>query len=395
METNGRILIIDDNPKNIQVLASILNQNGYDSEFALNGASGLNWLESEPFDLLLLDVMMPDEDGFEVCKTIRSNNRFKELPIIFVTAKADRESLVMGFEVGGDDYLIKPFDSKELLARLKNQIELRQNRRLLLELNDKLSTLVNEKTKKLFETNKELEQTNINLVQVNTELRKIEQSKQQFLDLIGHEVVGALNEVTGIFQVIKYKVDSKKVGQLIDRIDNSLVKVETFVNTALRISQLQTKGALLKIERLDVQKLIGFSLLKLDDQIRRKQIRFEMINEQDAVYIYGENSLLMTCLLVSIDFFLERNTFNSTIQIDVNSQPTGIQIFISDKGNGIDESQIDALFDLFSTNKQSLKFAKIIAEAHFGGIKIRNLNPLGVELCIELNMNENNEINNV
>ena len=78
MESKGKVLIIDDNPKNVQVVASILNQNSYDSEFALNGASGLSWLETESFDMVLLDVMMPDEDGFEVCRLIRSNKQLAE-----------------------------------------------------------------------------------------------------------------------------------------------------------------------------------------------------------------------------------------------------------------------------------------------------------------------------
>lgn len=394
METKGHVLIIDDNPKNIQVVASILNQNGYESEFALNGASGLTWLESEYFDLILLDVMMPDEDGFEVCRIIRSNIQFKDIPIIFVTAKADRENMVMGFEVGGDDYIIKPFDSRELLARIRNQIELRRNRLLLIEMNNNLSTLVEEKTGKLIEAYKDLEQTNANLIQLNTELKKVEESKQHFLDLIGKEVVGALNDVTGIFQVIKYKVDSKKVGQLIDRIDNSLSKVEAFVSTALRMTQLQTKGSMLKMERLNLYKLIGFSLLKLDDQIRRKQIRFEIENASEPVFILGESQLLMTCFMVALDFLLERNAINSTIHIDIISKQPGVQVRISDNGPKIDNKQIESLFGIFSPDKQSLRFARIIAESHFGAVRISNRNNGGIELFIEFYSNDHNETNN-
>jgi K+-sensing histidine kinase KdpD len=335
---------------------------------------------------------MPDEDGFEVCKLIRSNSLFKEIPIIFVTAKADRESLVMGFEVGGDDYVVKPFDTRELLARVRNQIELRRNRHLLVEMNNNLSTLVEEKTGKLIEAYNDLEKTNSNLVNLNTDLKKLEESKQQFLDLIGHEVVGALNDVTGIFQVIKYKVDSKKVGQLIDRIDSSLSKVESFVTTSLRITQLQTKGAMLKMERLDVYKLIGFSLLKLDDKIRRKQIRFEIENPTEPILILGESQLLMTCFIVVLDFFIERNSINSAIKIELISQLTGLQMKISDNGPKIDDTQFESLFDLFSINRQSLRFARIIAEAHFGVVRVNNLNNSGIELSLELYSNESIEI---
>ena len=110
--SKGQILIIDDNPKNIQVAASILKQAGYDVEFALDGLSGMAWLESSPFDVILLDVMMPGEDGFEICRKIKANPRFELIPVIFVTAKTDRASVVQGFESGGEDYITKPYDSK-------------------------------------------------------------------------------------------------------------------------------------------------------------------------------------------------------------------------------------------------------------------------------------------
>lgn len=392
MENKGKILIIDDNPKNIQVVASILNQNGYDSEFALNGTSGLSWLETESFDLVLLDVMMPEEDGFEVCRLIRSNNLLSEIPIIFITAKADRESLVNGFDVGGDDYIIKPFDSRELIARVKNQIELTRNRKLLVKLNKNLTGLVEEKTQKLQDAYREMEQANNNLEQLNKELKKQEESKQQYLDFIGKEITGALTEVTSVFQVIKYKVDSKKVGQLIDRIDNSLEKVNSFITTALRITQLQSKGSTLNVERIDLHKLIGFSLLKLEDQIRRKQLKFDLKAPDYSVYVLGENKLLATCLLVIFEFFIERNTINGRIQIDIKDNKPGVKIIIKDEGPIIDEKEMQSLFDVFSLQRQSLRFAKIITEAHYGKIKIENQALQGLELSIELFSNENEDL---
>lgn len=384
MESKGKVLIIDDNPKNIQVLTAILNQNGYESEFALNGALGLNWIETEPFDLVLLDVMMPEEDGFEVCRLIRSNKQISEIPVIFVTAKIDRESLVTGFEVGGDDYIVKPFDSRELIARVKNQIELKRYRKLLVEMNENLAKLVEEKTGKLQEAYRDLEMTNTNLEKLNKELMLLEGSKQQYLDFIGKEITEALSEVTSIFQVIKYKVDSKKVGQLIDRIDNSLEKVDSFITTALRITQLQTKSRTLYLERIELHKLIGFSLLKLEDRIRRKQIKFELKNTDNSVYLMGESKLLTTCLMVVFEFFIERNPINALIQVDILGKSPAVVLIVSDNGPVIDETEIKSLFDIFSINQRSLRFAKIITEAHLGKINISKQIPQGIELSIEL-----------
>ena len=122
-ETNT-LLIVDDNMNNIQVLASMLTNNGYNVEFATNGKSALQWMEEETFDLILLDIMMPEMNGFEVCEKIRRIKKFKDLPVIFLTAKTDKESIVKGFNMGGNDYLTKPFDQRELLARVNTHLEL-------------------------------------------------------------------------------------------------------------------------------------------------------------------------------------------------------------------------------------------------------------------------------
>ncbi|GAO28895.1 hybrid sensor histidine kinase/response regulator [Geofilum rubicundum] len=371
--SQGRLLIIDDNPKNIQVAASILKQSDYEVEFSLDGASGLSWLESSSFDLVLMDVMMPDEDGFAICRLIKSNPLLKSIPVIFVTAKADRESVVQGFEAGGEDYITKPYDSRELLVRVKNQIELKTNRELLEEMNKNLENLVEEKTVKLSKANENLEKTNQELMARNEELKRIEASKQHFLNILGNEVSGSLNEVTAMLQVIKYKVDSKKVAQLVDRIDHSLSKIETFVNAALRITELQSHGSLLKPERIDIGKLIGFAMFQLDEKIRRKQIVLNNLSSGQTQFITGESQLLMAALIIILDFFLERNLPEALLSIEIENKANGISILFKDDGPQVSEQEINAYFDTFFTGSQSLNFARMIAEAHLGKLTLSNL----------------------
>lgn len=122
------ILIIDDNPKNLQVLGNYLQLEGYLVEFAMNGESALDWTRRAEFDLILLDIMMPGMDGFEVCKVIKNEPMNQNTPVIFLTAKVDTESIVNGFDLGAVDYVIKPFNQKELIARVKTQIEIKRSR---------------------------------------------------------------------------------------------------------------------------------------------------------------------------------------------------------------------------------------------------------------------------
>jgi two-component system, sensor histidine kinase and response regulator len=129
------ILIVDDNPQNLQVLGNLLQKEKYRIEFALNGEATLEWLRNKKFDLILLDINMPGMNGFEVCKRIRSDRKLNDVPIIFLSAESERESILKGFEVGAQDFVIKPFDSRELLARVKTQLDLKSKTEKLEKVN--------------------------------------------------------------------------------------------------------------------------------------------------------------------------------------------------------------------------------------------------------------------
>jgi CheY-like chemotaxis protein len=122
------VLVVDDNVKNLQILCGFLQNEGMMVEFALDGISALSWLDKKKFDLILLDIMMPGMDGFEVCSLIKKNPVISEIPIILITAITDSESIIKGFETGAVDYITKPFIKSELLIRVKTQIEIKRSR---------------------------------------------------------------------------------------------------------------------------------------------------------------------------------------------------------------------------------------------------------------------------
>jgi phosphoserine phosphatase RsbU/P len=131
---SSSVLIVDDNPRNLQVLGGMLQkEGGMGIEFALNGESALDWLNRKQFDLVLLDIMMPGMDGFEVCSHMKNNPSTKGIPVIFITAKTDSESIVKGFQTGGVDYITKPFVPSELLARVQSQIQIRKAKEKILQ----------------------------------------------------------------------------------------------------------------------------------------------------------------------------------------------------------------------------------------------------------------------
>jgi diguanylate cyclase (GGDEF)-like protein len=146
-ETRYRVLIVDDVPKNIQVAANILQKSGYRMAFAQDGPTAIEQTRNHRFDLILLDIMMPDMDGFEVCRRIKENPDSREIPIIFLTAKNDPDSIVEGFELGAMDYLTKPFNGAELEARVRTHLALYRSKEELKAANARLSIEIGERLK--------------------------------------------------------------------------------------------------------------------------------------------------------------------------------------------------------------------------------------------------------
>lgn len=157
MNTQAHILIADDVSENIQVAMNILQEDGYTFSFATQGVDALFQVESNPdsIDLILLDIMMPEMDGFEACRKLKNNSATKNIPVIFLTAKVDVDAISKGFVLGAVDYVTKPFHAEELLARVKAHVQLYQSKRLLQENNLALEAKVKYGHQRLFSELKE------------------------------------------------------------------------------------------------------------------------------------------------------------------------------------------------------------------------------------------------
>jgi len=164
---NYNILIVDDVPDNIRVAMNILKDDSYDFSFAKNGQIALELLDEQNCDLVLLDIMMPGMDGYEVCEKIKSNPRIADIPVIFLTARTDVDALSRGFSVGAIDFITKPFHSDELLARVKTHLELFRAKELLKNNNLSLQKEVKIEQERVLE---EIFQSEINTVRILTEL---------------------------------------------------------------------------------------------------------------------------------------------------------------------------------------------------------------------------------
>jgi sigma-B regulation protein RsbU (phosphoserine phosphatase) len=152
------VLVVDDVLKNLKVIGNILLENDYEISLVSNGFEALELLKTDKPDLILLDIMMPEMDGYEVCKKLKANIETKDIPVIFITAKAETDDIVEAFKCGGVDYITKPFNREELLVRVKTHVDLKRSRDASLEHAKEMSELnlqlsvINEEKQALLET---------------------------------------------------------------------------------------------------------------------------------------------------------------------------------------------------------------------------------------------------
>lgn len=153
-KNNDLVLIVDDHPNNIQVLATIMAECGYEIGIAQNAYETYQFLEENNPELILLDVEMPEVDGYEVCAKIKAEPKYQKIPIIFLTVKSEPEDIVKGFDLGAVDYITKPFNRKELISRVKTHITLKQSKDELDQKNRELESVL--KARERLEAEKDL-----------------------------------------------------------------------------------------------------------------------------------------------------------------------------------------------------------------------------------------------
>jgi len=125
MNEEVSILVVDDNQENLKVISSFLKEKKYRIALATDGNGAFKVLENNKIDLILLDIMMPGMDGFEVCRILKEKPETSDIPVIFLTARTETDDIIRGFQIGGVDYITKPFKKEELYARVNNHIQLK------------------------------------------------------------------------------------------------------------------------------------------------------------------------------------------------------------------------------------------------------------------------------
>ncbi|MCK5055276.1 MAG: response regulator [Candidatus Aminicenantes bacterium] len=199
-EEKPLILIVDDLPRNVQVLHQILNTGEYSFAIASDGGEALRLVKKKLPDLILLDIMMGDIDGFEVCKRLKEKPATAQIPIIFLTAKTDVEDKVRGFKLGAIDYITKPFENAEVVARVHTHIQLKKSIDMIRDYNHQLSEIV-EDIKKSYRELRDSQHERIN--------EEKRDAVKAMVVTANHEINQPLTMIQGYVDLLKQSMNSQ------------------------------------------------------------------------------------------------------------------------------------------------------------------------------------------
>lgn len=377
-----KILIVDDVTKNIQVLGNILRETGFQTGFATNGKQALSLLQKNHYDLVLLDVMMPEIDGFEVCRQIRRMESLRDLPVIFLTARVDNESTIEGFHAGGQDYVTKPFNQDELLARVNTHLELKEKREKLSAMNDILDQKVQERTV-------QLESAIEKLNKANQELLYLDQAKSQFIDLIAHEIRTPLGGILGMTYILQTELNSTEYIEFIDLLKDSAERLEKFSMKALLITQLQAGKYVLNLKNFQIGDLAEQLIEELKETSNQKQLKFDF-ESTPGLSLTADQELVKICLESVLRNAIRFSPEKETIKIRIYQNQNSLIIEIVDQGNGFSQKALDNLYEMFGVGEKpidqnfglDLALVKKIIDAHSALIFIQNT--YGSGTCVRL-----------
>lgn len=360
-----KILIVDDIAKNIQILGNILSREKYEIAYAQYGEQALSILENQQIDLILLDIMMPGMDGFELCRKLKSRPHTTEIPVIFLTAKADMESIVKGFECGGRDYITKPFNSMELLARVRTHLQVNHQKKQLQDLNEHLEEKVAERTRQLQEANKKLE--------------LLDKAKSDFLSIISHELRTPLNGIIGLTGLLDQTRLDNEQSEYIDYLKESANRLRNFAEISLLITSLKIEEYRPEMMPVAINNIIESVIYELKES-EELVPKIKVDIPKDAGLVLAETDLTKTSLKLILQNAIKYGGKEQPVLIKVFKDDLFLYIDIEDNGPGFSEEAMEHLFELFSTTDimhsegkgLSLAAVKLIMDIQEGTISIEN-----------------------
>jgi signal transduction histidine kinase len=353
------VMVVDDTPANLAILEQMLSGEGYGVRPFLRGSQALAAAAAEPPDIILLDVNMPEMDGYEVCARLKADPRLADIPVLFVSALGEVWDKVRAFEAGGVDYVTKPFAFDELRARVAVQVQLRQAQRQLIERHGQLAAS--------YEQLERLEAMRDGLVHMIVhDLRSPLTGLQSFCDLLTHGLAGTTPEL-------------HEYAQLAAEATARMLKL---VNSLLDVHRLEAGELRPELAPCDLREL-GEQVLR-DAELAREQRRFELSAPPEPLLALVDAGLLRRVLGNLVDNAIKfTDAGDGLVRLTLARTDGGVRLEVSDNGSGIPPEYQERVFDKFGqvgtqaaetaprpSTGLGLAFCKLAVEAHGGRIGV-------------------------
>ncbi|MEZ2300858.1 MAG: response regulator [Microcoleus sp.] len=359
-ENRGNILIVDDTPENLQVLSATLLDRGYKVRGVINGKMAIRAAKSGSPDLILLDIKMPEMNGYEVCAKLKADGQTSEIPIIFISALDEVLDKVKAFQIGGVDYITKPFQVEEVLARVEHQLTIKRLQKEIIDRNNQLQQEIVERKK------------------AEEKAAAASQAKSQFVANMSHELRTPLNAILGFSQVMSR--DSLLSNENIENlriINRSGQHLLELINDVLDLSKIEAGIVALDESSFDLYQVLDTleEMFQIKAETKNLHLKFS-VQSQVPQYIKTDEKKLRVCLINllgnSIKFTenggeillrvgLETVPFQSEeTEIDSNSisnERCVIFFEVQDTGVGIAAEEMETLFNAFVQTEAGKKAA--------------------------------------
>ncbi|CAD5918693.1 response regulator [Planktothrix agardhii] len=349
----GHILIVDDTPDNLRLLSKTLSEQGYEVQCAINGKLALMAVKHEPPDLILLDIKMPEMDGYEVCERLKMQEETAAIPVIFLSALDDVFDKVKAFTVGGVDYITKPFQVEEVFARIENQLTIRR-------------------------LQQQLQNKNIKLEQLNQELKRSNRDLEEFAYVVSHDLQQPLQTITGFAELLlalKSEINlEQEAEEYVSPILEEGIRMQELIKNLLEYSRVGTKKR--NFEPTDCQEILRKSLADLHSIIENS---LAIVTCEKLPILMADRIQLGQLFqnLIANGIKYQSPNIQPKIVISVQEKPEEWLFRVEDNGIGIKPENFDRIFQVFQrlhTNQEypgtgvGLAICKKIIERHQGRI---------------------------
>ena len=347
----GNILIVDDTPENLQVLSATLSERGYKVRGVINGKMAIRAARSAPPDLILLDIRMPDTTGYEVCETLKLDLETAKIPVIFISALDEVLDKVKAFEVGGADYITKPFQVEEVIARVEHQLTIQRLQKKLIQQNEQLQKEILERKK------------------AEEGAAAASKAKSEFLTNMSHELRTPLNAILGFTQVmIRDPFLSTEQLENLRIINRSGEHLLDLINDVLDMSKIEAGIIAICETSFDLYRLLDTLEEMFYFKAEKKGLKLKFIVNPDVPqYIKTDEKKLRGCLINLLGNAI-KFTQNGSVILRVNVEEEykedamlshvkkfPIVFEVEDTGVGISPEEIDTLFNAFVQTESGRK----------------------------------------